>query len=67
MLKKHEALDAVVTVNLFMKFNGTTEEVRVWIDQNDPEKLDKYHQVCIGGGDAPEYVGILEYMRMTAP
>lgn len=62
--KKNEPFDAVVTDNLFMKFNGTPDEVRVWIEQNDPEKLDQYHKVCIGGKQ--EYMGILEYLDLTA-
>jgi hypothetical protein len=51
-----------VVVNYSVKFSGTPEQVRQWIIDNDPEFLNKIHDVMIGG--TSEYVSIKHYLDM---
>lgn len=62
-MTQSQYLDRVVTNNLFCKFVGTPDEVRVWIMQNDPVKLDIFHMVFVGGKGPHAPITIAEYLN----
>lgn len=55
--------DSVVAFNT-VKFNGTPDQVRQWILDNDPVWLSKAHDVMVGG--TLETIGISDYLNRNA-